>query len=139
MFAINGFWGLYAIVGFFSAVAAHVLVACGVPLPSATILGLVIAIFPVFIIAVLVHPESETHLGGASVPLDAIRNLPLWIHVVIATSLAYLYVLWMQIPEFRFSLMRQLDHDHQMIATWTPALFFSASYALVWSARRLRL
>jgi hypothetical protein len=132
---LTDIWSLYSILGFLTTATTHALVVSGMSVPTDVLTAIVVALFPVFIMAVLTHPTRRWEWDGVSAEID--DDVPKWIHAIVWGSLLYLLALWTQIPERRFSISGHLDHAHQLIASWAPAVFYAAAFALRWSARRL--
>ena len=126
----------YAVAGFLASALAHFLTLGQVPIPTEVLLGITIALFPVFILAILIHPARHTDLTGTYVFWDDVKNIPVWLHVLVWASLAYDIVLWLQIPMRHFSLTTNMTYGQRMIASWTPAVFYAASFCLLLSARK---
>jgi len=128
-------WEAFAVAGFIASVVTHALVIAGVTIPSNVLLGIFIAIFPVIIIAILIHPSSKSDLGGTYVYWKDVKNVPRWLHAVVVGSAAYLVVLWIPLGFRKLSVLRAVTHDQQLVVSWCPTVFFAAAFALLWSAR----
>lgn len=132
-------WLVAALLGYGGTMVVHAVAWTGTDLPDAAVWAMFIAIFPVFIHAVVTHPSATAVMRGTSLHVhvrsaDVLRSAsPAWIALAVG-SLVYAFAVWRFVgapPRIR------LDHHlapWEMVAVSALAAVFHAFTAMIISS-----